>query len=797
MQEKNLTYIVKKNGYVTNWLTSKVIEIPFKAEMVPTPFENYHPGASVKRPDGKERTSPAKDEFLERADFKKSGYPDLVRMDRLYLPFDTERVDFSDAWSFPHDIRFYAKVYVNAKADCIWRAELSTCGGVKVWINGREEASFYPYEANIEAKQEVCLPLRAGNNEIVVGCNNYGERNIIFNFGLRNLSEEELEFSLPSAANMEVIRSVHRSLAAMYLDRLSYEDGNIIICTDHAFEQDTAVEVKAGGTIKKWDIKAGSSKIIWGEVKELPIGYYEFKISSKTEGISIETTLSAEVFPKHLECRVTPDSLEERKKAALQFILHNTPKSFDQYIAWLAEGRNPYEEYRSFCEEYVEFVRKRGDCSDFRAARILWVLIKYRHLLTEEQKACFKDVIIGFRYWIDEPGNDAMWFFSENHALCFHTIQMLAGELYPDEVFVNSGYTGRQQSVRGKRLIVEWFRKLLDYGYNEWNSACYIPVDMLSYVSLLTLCRDEEVKKLAWQALDYTYEIFAENSFHGILAGSSGRIYTKELLADKNLGTNPLLWLAWGEGCLNGHQAPLLFLALSDYQPPMSLKEIACWDKEKPFKVQRLQGTMKVPVRIYKTRDYSIATCLTPRTGGPGSQELLVNIFLKDYRSHIWINHPGEKKIFGIKRPGYFNGNGLTPLVSQKENVAVLSFGFSETLLRNAEAEYTHAFCDMSICDEAEITEHWAFFRRDNSYLAMYAQNGLSVNQTPPLKGKELISPGINAIWLVKAASRAETGDFREFVRWHLTHMPVKKNGKLIFHDMTFGQIEFELMQKK
>lgn len=69
--------------------------------MVPTVFENYHPGASVKKADGKERTSPAKDEFLERGDFKKSGYPEDIAMDRLYYPFQTKKVDFSDFWSFP------------------------------------------------------------------------------------------------------------------------------------------------------------------------------------------------------------------------------------------------------------------------------------------------------------------------------------------------------------------------------------------------------------------------------------------------------------------------------------------------------------------------------------------------------------------------------------------------------------------------------------------------------------------------------------------------------------------------
>lgn len=173
-----------------------------------------------------------------------------------------------------------------------------------------------------------------------------------------------------------------------------------------------------------------------------------------------------------------------------------------------------------------------------------------------------------------------------------------------------------------------------------------------------------------------------------------------------------------------------------------------------------------------------------------------MNVFLKDYRSRIWINHPGERKIFGIRRPGYFNGNGLTPLVSQQKNVVVLSYQFCDKLLDYAEADFTHMFCDMSVCDETEVGEHWAFLRRGDAYLAVYAQNGLSVNRKPPLTEKELLSPGINTNWLVKAASRSEAGDFKSFIAWHLAHTPVKEKGKLVFRDMTYGQMEFETMKE-
>lgn len=94
MQSKGLNYTVKKGEYVSNWLTSDVIEIPFEAGMVPTVFENYHPGASVKRADGKERTSPAKDEFLERGDFKKERLSGRHSYGQAVLPLSDEKSGF-------------------------------------------------------------------------------------------------------------------------------------------------------------------------------------------------------------------------------------------------------------------------------------------------------------------------------------------------------------------------------------------------------------------------------------------------------------------------------------------------------------------------------------------------------------------------------------------------------------------------------------------------------------------------------------------------------------------------------
>ncbi|MEG1925345.1 MAG: hypothetical protein RR415_06330 [Ruthenibacterium sp.] len=792
MRTSNLVYTVGEGEYMRNWLTGSVVETPFVAKMVQTVFENYHPGASVKKPDGKERTSPAKDEFLQKAIFKHSSYPKLTEIDNLYWPFDTQRVDFSGFWHLPCDITFYAKAFIQCEEDCVHSLEICTCGAIKMWVNQILNAEFYPYESNLEAKTKVTIALKKGINEIVVGCNNYGERNIVFNFGVKNMGEK-LNVCLPVSADIDKMQSINISLQSMYLDKLSYTQGEVTICTDDAFEYDCVFCIKVCKICKTITVNKGDNKLIWGDAAQLPIGYHEFCISCNVDGVLLTKTLWAEAYPKKFEM-ATPKSFEERKNQVFDFIIKNTQPTLEQYIAYLQKGENKYDTYKEEIETIVTHVQNRGDCSDFRVVKILWILNKFKHLLTDTQIKYFEDTLLNFRYWYDEKGNDAMWFFSENHALCFHTGQMLAGEMFENRIFTNSGLTGAQQSEKAKKLIVEWLEKLLKYGYNEWNSAAYIPVDMLSYISLLELCCDKQVKLLAEKALDYTYEIFARNSFNGLLATSNGRTYPRDLLANRDLGTNPLMWLAWGKGCLNSHVEPLIFIALSKYCPPARFASVANWNKKEKLIVVEEQGTFKVPTMLCKTKDYILGTCVTPRTGGLGSQEHLLNIFIKDYQSRIWINHPGESKIFGEKRPGYFTGNGLTPLVSQQANTAVMSYNFSDELLKCAEVNFTHAFCDMSVCDEVIVDSNWVFIKRDDTFVALYSTNGITINKKAPLKDKELVSPGINTTWFVKVCAIPEIKSFEAFVAWYKSNTPVINGKKLSIQDFEYGNIDFCLM---
>jgi hypothetical protein len=81
-------------------------------------------------------------------------------------------------------------------------------------------------------------------------------------------------------------------------------------------------------------------------------------------------------------------------------------------------------------------------------------------------------------------GDDVMWFWSENHVLCFHTAQLVAGRLFPDATFPNSGKTGRQHAAQAAARLDRWFASILEHGLCEWNSAAYYPIDLLGLLTL-------------------------------------------------------------------------------------------------------------------------------------------------------------------------------------------------------------------------------------------------------------------------------------------------------------------------
>ena len=69
------------------------------------------------------------------------------------------------------------------------------------------------------------------------------------------------------------------------------------------------------------------------------------------------------------------------------------------------------------------------DCADFEAVGLLHLL----HRVPDDRwpsrapRRVVDRLLLGFKYWIDQPGLDAMCYFTENHQFVWHTAELLVG----------------------------------------------------------------------------------------------------------------------------------------------------------------------------------------------------------------------------------------------------------------------------------------------------------------------------------------------------------------------------------
>jgi hypothetical protein len=186
------------------------------------------------------------------------------------------------------------------------------------------------------------------------------------------------------------------------------------------------------------------------------------------------------------------------------------------------------------------------DCADFTLVPLLWARLRWPERIGEGVRAELDSAILNFRYWLDEPGNDVMWFFSENHALLFHTACYLAGGLFPQERFARSGRTGAEQQALGRDRVRGWFDHFDRWEMAEWNSAPYFPIDLKGLCALFALAPDPDIRERARRAIARLAEIVALSAHQGVLTASQGRSYEHSLRPGRSAELSGIARLLWG-----------------------------------------------------------------------------------------------------------------------------------------------------------------------------------------------------------------------------------------------------------
>ncbi len=296
----------------------------------------------------------------------------------------------------------------------------------------------------------------------------------------------------------------------------------------------------------------------------------------------------AEPSPDSYQSLPMNSTYEERRLAFIAHILKNpAPRNTKPVWYELIRMLGGQPAYEGQIDAALEFIAARKDCADFVQHSILRLLyqfdpernqhgFKIAHPPSDALLARARQTTLNFKYFPDEPGLNSMCTWTENHYILFTSAAYLAGQLFPNEIFSNSGETGRQKMERNRPRLMRWLDMHFRTGFNEWLSHVYYDEDLTALLSLYDFVEDEEIRSKSEMGLDLLLLDMALNSFRGVFGSSHGRAYENTKKWASSEGTSDTMKLLFGMGIYSAFDnMSAAAFALSSYRLPAAIEAIA------------------------------------------------------------------------------------------------------------------------------------------------------------------------------------------------------------------------------
>ncbi|WP_018680991.1 endonuclease/exonuclease/phosphatase family protein [Actinokineospora enzanensis] len=356
-----------------------------------------------------------------------------------------------------------------------------------------------------------------------------------------------------------------------------------------------------------------------------------------------------------LRTRVSTD--DRIAALARAVLLRADPRRADELFGWQRTGLD-HDEYwtRQLASPHMKYLLDTADFGANELLRILYLLAPTpEHLLDaatwrddhtrasefpEYGERMLRDQFTIFKYWFTDPfrcseftgeaknirekkdlnghtdmdpGSD-MTYWSENHRLLFGTAEYLAGQYWPDDLYISAkpyrrdpaprpgDVTGAEHRERGRARVRRWLDERLRLGFAEWNAPGYYVEDVLPLVNLVDFAVDQDIATRAAMVLDMLVLDLATFQAGGALAGTSGRAYfgNKNCVWDQSIRDSTEV-LFGQRGHYAGVDNAAVFLATSpSYEPPPVCREIALAARD-PFTVRA-----RVSITLAESRDYGV-----------------------------------------------------------------------------------------------------------------------------------------------------------------------------------------------
>ena len=466
---KHFIYNLETEGYINRFLTAGTFCKPgeyAKATLSGTVNEWLEKGFSVyENPCRREMIGQRTGVLPEYVDLSEYGLGAEVevfgcrRQVELYVPFGNQGVDFSEFYFNPTYLRTYCYAGLFAQEEERAEFELQTCGGFTLWINGQLVEDFIPFTRNMVKRRRVSAALCRGMNKIVVCLEDLAERDTDYHYQIRYLGAQDIGIRVPvkEETDTETIRRAEQALSDMYFDKEAYMSESVYL----NLEAFTSVPVKMlltpdrGFGQRQYIIQPGQKGMTLFHADEGPSNFYFFRLEIMVSGLVMSKVIGTYSFNTRF-MKYQEDSYEERKQRIRKIIRDSDEMSDYRAIIRMDEGETP-DNLEKILSCHLGWVNEKRDCSDFRLIILVYMYVRFSGRFSEKLRKDVEDAMAGYRYWADEPGDDVMWFFSENHALMFHICQYFAGKSMPERMFTCSGLTGAQAARKAEGLLDAWF----------------------------------------------------------------------------------------------------------------------------------------------------------------------------------------------------------------------------------------------------------------------------------------------------------------------------------------------------
>jgi len=741
---------------------------------------------------------PCRTDFAARFRDRHPELRDTGAADRVWLPFGSPRLDLSGFWFRPTRLAARAEALIIADQAGPARLRLVTCGGAVISVNGVEAGWMAPYVRNLEAGVEVAVTLRAGENAVEVFLDDLAERDTRFYLQLDYLEGPAALQAIPIPCPPEVAEAVEAALDTMHFERPAYDGGEVALALPRPLPVAAEVRVRVEGDFMSHDaapeiavsLPAGASRIVLGQTEDLPADFRHFALSLTAQGFTAQRVFGTEIVHA-ARLGPAPETLPGRIAEALAEIAARAEADTVRALARLAQGDGGAET-RAMIAAALPRIDDLWDCADFALVPLIWSRMRWGGLLGEDLRGKVDATILNYRYWMDEPGNDVQWYFSENHALLFHTAAYLAGSLHPTRRFTRSGRLGADQSRVGAERVRAWLDHFENWEMAEFNSAPYFPIDLKGLTALFALAPDADIRDRAGRGIARLVEIVANSAHKGVLTGAQGRSYEHTLRAARSLELSAIGRLLWGKGAIGTrfHATPQLALCLRDHGLVLpDLADRADWRGEDAQEWLFRQGEGGfAALGHYKTADFALGTAAAYRWHDWGYQETLIHARLGEVaEAQVWINQPGEVIHSGYARPSYWGGSASIPRVQQYRDLAVVVF-------RGVPPQpgFTHCWFPRQAFDQATVAGDTALASAGAAQLMLRGSAPFEEVASGPTAGNELRLAGREGRWILRLGDRHRHGDATRFAaRFAALAIAETGDGTLVVEDPDYGIVRF------